>query len=693
MNQERQTRGQPPLGVAAKRAVLSLACTGLMVGQALAQGEQDAAAALPEVKVQAQVKGEALDKAQRVFSVTELGRDELGEQPRAEVESLWSKVPGMHVHHYQLSGVANALVLRGFGGGGHGGDVAATLDGIALNEATSHADGYFDLNVVVPLELDKVNVYRGPVSVLQGNYNRAGLVELRTRRSGNYTDFDVSAGSYGLWDTQAALGRELAGGDQLNLAAQHSRGDGTRPSAGFERSTVSGTWKHHVHEKLDISLSGRWHEARGDSPSYLTEAQWRQDAQGKDSHVQGDGAHKHFGTLRLDAQYALNANTRLLGFVYGTQQDFVRWFTRPRSGSWMQREERYDRSVLGAGLNLNGKSQLAARELNWMLGLEQVRESTDYGYWDGLINRQRTAAALDDRNTRLNNTALYGQGSWQATGWLQTSAALRWDHFDGSCRLLGAEAGGDECHRMPGRSQASPKLGALAQLNAQTAVRASWSQGFALPSDFAKYALRNSELRANIFRQTELGVQWKPSSQWLLDASVYRITSSQEIRNTAPGEYENLGATLRKGAELQLHWLPGRAWHIEWAYGRNRSEVTQNANAALLGQRVVAVPEYTSTLHVRWMPRSDITVHGVLRHVGRAPINTTNTEWAGSYHWLDLGLQYRLPASVARNASLNLWLRNAADTRYASTTTLIGGQRLVAPGAPRSLQLGLQFSL
>ena len=173
MNQERQTRSQQPLGAAAKRAVLSLGCSGLMVGQALAQGEQDAAAAMPEVRVQAQVKGEALDEAQRVFSVTELGRDELGEQPRAEVESLWSKVPGMHVHHYQLSGVANALVLRGFGGGGHGGDVAATLDGIALNEATSHADGYFDLNVVVPLELDKVNVYRGPVSVLQGNYNRA----------------------------------------------------------------------------------------------------------------------------------------------------------------------------------------------------------------------------------------------------------------------------------------------------------------------------------------------------------------------------------------------------------------------------------------------------------------------------------------------------------------------------------------
>ena len=668
-------------------------CAGLLTGGTWAQTAREGNAALPEVLVRAQVKGQALDEAQRSFSVTEFGSDDIREQPRQEVEALWNKVPGMHVNHYQLSGVANGLVLRGFGGGGHGGDVAATLDGIALNEAMSHADGYFDLNVVVPLELDKVNVHRGPVSVLQGNYNRAGLVELRTRRSGSYTDVDVSAGSQGMLDAQAALGRELEGGDQLNLAAQHSRGDGARPRSGHGRSTISGTWKHHVHEKLDISLSGRWHEARGDSPGYLTEAQRRQDPQGKDGHVVGDGADKHFGTLRLDAQYALDADTRLLGFVYGTQQDFVRWFTRPRSGTWMQREERYDRSVLGAGLNLNGKSQLVARELNWMLGLEQVRESTDYGYWDGLVDRQRTAAALDDRNTRLNNMAFYGQGGWQATGWLQTTAALRWDHFDGRCRLLGAETGGDECNRMQGRSHASPKLGAMAQLDARTALGASWSQGFALPSDFAKYALRNSELGANIFRQTELGLQWKPSSQWLIDAAVYRVTSSNEIRNTAPGEYENLGATLRKGAELQLHWLPGRSWHLEWAYGRNRSEITQNANAALLGQRVVAVPEYTSTLHARWMPRGDVTVHGVLRHVGRAPINAGNTEWAGSYHWLDLGLQYRLPASVARHASLSLWLRNAANARYASITTMIGGQRLVAPGAPRSVQLGLQFSL
>jgi len=69
------------------------------------------------------------------------------------------------------------------------------------------------------------------IAALQGNYNRAGLVELRTRRSATYAELDLSAGSLGLFDTQAALGCELERGGQLNLAAQHARGLSAAPSA------------------------------------------------------------------------------------------------------------------------------------------------------------------------------------------------------------------------------------------------------------------------------------------------------------------------------------------------------------------------------------------------------------------------------------------------------------------------------
>jgi iron complex outermembrane receptor protein len=214
------------------------------------------------------VKGQTLQTSRAAYSVPTLSRDEIAAAHVSETEELWRNIPSMHVNNYQLSGVANSVILRGFSGGGHGGDVAATLDGITLNESMSHADGYFDLNVVVPLELEEVAVHQGPVSVLQGNFNRAGLVELRTRRSGEYKDIAVQAGSDATVDAQAALGLQLDDASQLFIAAQHARTDGARPDSSNDRSTLSARWQRQINADLNVAVSGRVHEAQGDSPSY-----------------------------------------------------------------------------------------------------------------------------------------------------------------------------------------------------------------------------------------------------------------------------------------------------------------------------------------------------------------------------------------------------------------------------------------
>ncbi len=672
-----------------------LACPPLRTAAALAA----LCACLPATAEEARlaaltVKGQALAASQAAFSTQHLTQEDLAATGAQEVEDLWRQVPGMHVNDYQLSGVANAVVLRGFGGGGHGGDIAATLDGITLNEAMSHADGYFDLNVVVPLEVEEVTVHKGPVSVLQGNFNRAGLVALQTRRSGTYTEAQLQAGSHGSYDLQGALGRQLGADDQMFLAAQSYTTEGARPDADARRHTLSGRWHHRVDRRLDFALSARWHEARGDSPSYLTQAQWQRDPQGKDPRVQGDGSEKTFATLRLDVNYALGDSTQLLAFAYGTRQDFVRWFTRPRSSTWMQREERYDRDVLGMGLQLSGSAALAGAPLEWLLGTERLQEDTDYGYWEGTQNRRRMTAAVSDRHTALDTTAAYAQAHWKLAPWLQPSMGVRWDRFTGDCRRLGAETGSDACERMATTRHASPKLGVTSQIAPQTTLRASWSEGFALASDFAKYALGTAGLDPNVFRQTELGVQWAPHRSLWLDLAVYRTTSSNEIRNVAPGVYENFGSTRRSGAELQAHWAPLSNVELQWSYGRMHSRVAENANAALVGKQVTAVPAYTSTMQASYRPTADWTLRAIWRHVGRGAVDAANTQWSRAYQVGDVGAQYALPRSLGwGDAQLSLWVRNVTDQRYASSTSVIGGERLVAPGAPRTVTVGLKFAL
>ena len=179
------------------------------------------------------IKGQALLQSKSSpTSKTTFDADEIRELGVSQPEQLFSRVPGMRVNTYGLGGVVNVISLRGFGGGAHGGDLGFVLDGIPLNEAISHSDGYADLNVVVPLELQRVDVVKDPSSVLVGNYNRAGPVFLQTRKGGEYQLGDITIGSFGTYDVQAAGGFKVGSG-ALNLAAQAFTTKDFRPGRGL----------------------------------------------------------------------------------------------------------------------------------------------------------------------------------------------------------------------------------------------------------------------------------------------------------------------------------------------------------------------------------------------------------------------------------------------------------------------------
>lgn len=252
-----------------------------------------------------EVKGQTARGASAAYSTTTLETQDIQNAHISHPQDLLRQVPGMNVQNYQLSGVGDAIVVRGFGGGGHGGDVGVVLDGIPLNEAMSHADGYVDLNVIVPLEIDRLTVYKGPVSALYGNFNRAGLLAVETRKHGEHKDVDVSLGARGTLDAQAALGLKLGEGESLNIAAQHYRTSGFRAQSDLERSTLAARWSKAITPDLELALSGRLHHSEGDSPGYVTAAQFATNPYGVDPRAMNDGAKKNFATLRADVQYSL----------------------------------------------------------------------------------------------------------------------------------------------------------------------------------------------------------------------------------------------------------------------------------------------------------------------------------------------------------------------------------------------------
>ncbi len=113
------------------------------------------------------VKGEGMREADRSFSVNTIGSDVIRSRSWDQSLRLVEEVPGLDLGVYQQGGVADQFTIRGFQTGGHGSDAAITLDGISLNEGESHADGYADTNSIIPLEIDSLTVYRGPVGTVR----------------------------------------------------------------------------------------------------------------------------------------------------------------------------------------------------------------------------------------------------------------------------------------------------------------------------------------------------------------------------------------------------------------------------------------------------------------------------------------------------------------------------------------------
>lgn len=636
------------------------------------------------------VKGQALQGANAPFSVTRYDTDAIRDERVSNPQEMFRFVPGMNVRNLGLASVADNVTLRGFGGGGHGGDVGFVVDGIPLNEAMSHADGYADLGILVPLEIAAMTVYHGPVSALYGNYNRGGLVAYETRKGGEYRNADLRVGSHSTVDAQLAAGLPLAEGRQsLNLAAQLYRTDGYRPQSDGSRGTLSARWSAELSPALDLSVAARGHGGEGDSAAYLPIDEFEANPRGIDPRTRNDGAEKDFGTLRADLGWRLSPDVKLLGFVYGTRQDFTRWFSRPVSAAeWSQREEAYERDVRGGGINFNGRLPRASGALNWVAGVETFRESTDYLFFEGLDDRQRVNPAMFDRTTDLDSVSAFGELEAPLHPLFKPWVAVRHDRFSGDCTVNGPETGNQPCEKLNRINHTSPKLGVRSDLASGLQLRASYAEGFALPSNFIKYSSGAADLEPNVFRQVELGAHWRIATVEA-DIAWYRARSNNEFRTIAPGNYENFGATLRKGLEASLSWYPLPDLQLSAIYGSADSEIRQNANPALVGNQVTGVPDYTATLVLRYDPMTGWGGSAVLRKVDDYALTADNGPYDGGYSTLDLALTYTAIGRFRYRASLGI--DNATDRKYYTSASIFAGSQLVAPAAPRTFNLGVQM--
>ncbi|HOY11690.1 MAG TPA: TonB-dependent receptor [Saprospiraceae bacterium] len=642
------------------------------------------------------VKGESLKLENSTITIDVVNIDDIKNLNIEQPLRLIEQVPGVDLVAYRQGGVADQFSIRGFGGGGHGGEAGVEIDGISLNEAEGHSDGYADLNILIPLNLKRLKVYKGPSSVLFGRFAQGGTLSLETRKGGEYQDISLRAGSYNTLDAQYAQGNTILLGKskkalQTNLAFQFFNSDGYSDNSEVLKGNISGRASYEITDKTDISVSLMGHQSQWNGPGYIPEAQYLIEEKRRQQDVFGenDGGAKQFYSERVDLNHSFSSSLKLLLFGYAVQQDFSR-FAKFNYSPGGQSETFNTRDVYATGGSLNGRSTVSKIGIDWLAGLEYYNEKTDRFRWSS-TDRIRNNLT-EERYFSVQSISAFMQGEFEISQYFRPSLGLRYDTFKGD--FEGRDPNVENVNnKIQDLSHISPKLGFRSTLVENFDLRASVSNGFSLPNSSAKYdAVIN--LDPVELWQYEVGLSYTKVENFTLDVAAFTLNSSKEIVEFPPGSgiLLNSGKTQRSGIETKASVNVAKSLVLTGTFSYIETEIKESREDYLVGKGLTGIPKTIATFDVNYTSESGFGSRFRIRDVGPYFVSQTNNASYEGYTVSNLTLFYNFSGYKASTGRIFLEVLNLFDSKYSESVFGDDTSKSFAPAPTRNVMLGINYS-
>ena len=501
----------------------------------------------------------AVDVRHLPYTVNVIGRQTLTEQQQTSVlPTVMQQVPGLMVTSRSMmgygvsTGAAGGISLRGVTGGA--GQMLVLIDGHPqYNGVYGHpiSDSYQTLMA------ERVEVLRGPASVLYGSNAMGGVLNIVTRsmhEDGVKTHINLGAGSYGTVQTEAS-NQMRSGRFSSTIAAQYSRTDNHRPNMDFEQ--------YGGYVKLGYDISDHWNAAvdldlthwNASNPGSVTQPKLENDqwiTRGAASLTIENHYNKTSGALSIYDNFGRHKINDGYSAEGGTPQtDFFRSKDAVGGVSWYQSAQLFEGNRVTVGLDyqhIYGRAWYTNRETG------------------ETVTTQRRL--MQSAHSHENEVAGYVDFRQDITYWLTIDAGLRYDHH--------STAGGEWV----------PQAGVVLRPVETGALKASVSKGFRNPNTREMYmygTANHDSLRAERLWNYELS--WRQSlGGFSYGANLFYIKGDNMIqavagKNINTGEIENYGLELEAEYRIDSHW-------------------SVNTNHSLLHMKnpVVAAPTYKGFL-------------------------------------------------------------------------------------------------
>src|ERR1035437_3279719 len=315
---------------AVRRTVLAALC----VAVPMLSSAQDSASAKPDTGVwrksrlkQITITTTPVERGEPL-TVIHLAPLTISLMPYNSPWDLFRQAAGLEVHEQgQGPGFASDLSVRGFSSD-HSTDLALYIDGVPNNEPVNgHAEGYNDINLLMPQIVSGIDVVKGPTSALYGNFAFGGAVNVRTLDRFSGLDLSVGSGSYGLGQGYLITGfdRGSTGGV---LAVSGYREDGWRPHSANQYGHLHAAIVHDLTPATTIDASVDGYLTSYDSPGFLDTALYNA---GRTRFVSnfGDGGFKRHAQERVSLRTFISPSLEWRSTIYAQQGTWQFWLSSP----------------------------------------------------------------------------------------------------------------------------------------------------------------------------------------------------------------------------------------------------------------------------------------------------------------------------------------------------------------------------
>ena len=618
------------------------------------------------IKVIMEISSASLDQVLIVSKVNVLSSFvdvDLKTSPVKSSQDILRKIPGLIIGQHAGGGKAEQIFLRGFDID-HGTDIAIDVDGMPVNMVShAHGQGYADMHFIIPETIENLDFGKGSYYADKGNFNTAGYVDIKTKKTIDKNSISVEAGQFNTIRAMSML--KIWDGENSNayVASEMNVTDGVFDSPqNFNRLNIMGRYNYNNYKDQEFNLSLSHFQSKWDASGQIPQRAVDQGLIGRFGAIDDtEGGNTSRTNIwinhikHLDEHASISSSAYVTNYDFELFSNFTFFLEDPVNADQIRQFE--ERTIIGAKSVFEESFHLEDhdQQLKYRVGIGFRYDDVNDVQLSRTKNRKELLERLAFGNVDELNAFSFADLNYKFKKWT-FNPGLRLDYFTFDYEDLLSETYDS---RSEDKVLLSPKLNFIYSSSPKAQYFLKTGLGYH-SNDTRVVTAQSGEQILPTAVSADLGTILKPTDKLVINAALWSLFLQQEFVYVGDAAIvEPSGKTARYGVDFGLRyqiadWLYFNT-DVNYTYARSTEEPN--------GQDFIPLaPDLTSAGGFTANNLGNFSGGISYRYIKDRPANEDNSIVAEGYFVTDLNLNYNY-----KNWTFGLIVENLFDVDWNET--------------------------